>query len=188
MKATCMRCIRRRRTEGSGGRRLQLVSASQADEVAFYKSFPWRWFCTFTFPRRLRNGDEEARYRWKSFIDDLERKHGDTIGRLVAEESRHSFGVLSGIRLHYHALFASDHAVSPSLIRTLWKMHAGNGMSLADIRAYNPRRNAVAYCLKLHGSHHGQIEIHNLDIYCPTRPTNWDRNSKSRRRWRRQYS
>ena len=35
MKATCMRCIRRRRTEGSGGRRLQLVSASQADEVAF---------------------------------------------------------------------------------------------------------------------------------------------------------
>lgn len=161
---------------------------SHEEEVSFYKRFPWQLFCTFTFPRRLRNGDEEARWLWKVFINELEYEHRDTIGRLVAEERRSASGSLAAIRLHYHALFASDHLISVSLVRTIWNKYAGNGTTLSDIRVYDPRRNAVAYCLKLLGSMDGEFDIYNLDLYSPTPPSTLNRNSRSRRRWRRQMS
>lgn len=160
----------------------------EEEQIAFYRRFEWQLFATFTFARRLRNGDEEARWRWKGFMNELEREHGDTIGRLVVEEARHSSGALSGIRLHYHALLASDRPLSTALVRRLWAQYAGNGRRLADIRQYDPRGNAVAYCLKLHGSMAGDLDLHNLDLYSPIRLAAWDRNSRSRRRWRRQLA
>jgi hypothetical protein len=153
----------------------------------YYKGFPWQWFCTFTFPR-LPRGDDDARSRWKHFINDVERTHGDNIGRLVAEESRHASGALSEIRLHYHALLTSDHAVPVSLLRDRWKKYAGNGKKLIDVQQYDQSKRGVEYLLKLHGSWDGEIEFANLDLYSAHPPEGWDRNCCSRRRWRRQLA
>lgn len=167
-------------------KKTEQIPNSINDAAAYYRKFPWQLFCTFTFLCNLRNGDAEARWRWSRFIDELEHLHGDTIGRLVAEESRHAHGALSGIRLHYHALFVSNRPPSQVLMRDLWKKYCGNGKNLIDIKAYDPSKHAVEYCLKLHGSFNGEIDIQNLDLYAPERPIGWNRNCWARRRWRRQ--
>lgn len=175
------------------GRGLLTSQASRRAEaheelVAFFERFPWQLFCTFTFGRRLRNGDAEGRWAWKQFMNELERDHGDTIGRLVAEEKRYGSGGLSEIRLHYHALFASDHIIAGSTIRRAWSIYAGNGRNLVDVRTYDRSSSAVAYCLKLHGSMEGELELYNLDLYSPIQSLGCEANSRSRRRLRRQLA
>lgn len=160
-------------------------SALNSELASFYKSFPWQLFCTFTFSRSLRNGDWEARSLWQSFVNELERLLGHAIGRLVAEESRHASGSLSGIRLHYHALMACDHPLSEALLRGLWRKYAGDGTKLAEIRPYDPSRGAVEYCLKLLGSFSGEIMIQNLDLYSPASAKLMKQSSRARRRQRR---
>jgi hypothetical protein len=153
--------------------------------VAYYSRYPWQLFCTFTFTRRLRGGEDEARLLWGEFLNRLEAAHLDTICRLVAEESRHAHGQLAGVRLHYHALFASDTPIGESTIRDLWRQLVGNGKSLVEIRRYDPAEGAVGYCLKSLAVG-GDISTFNDDLYAPDRPADWDRNADSRRRWRRQ--
>jgi hypothetical protein len=151
--------------------------------VAYYSQFPWQWFCTFTFPRRLRYGDEEARTLWNLFLTRLEAAHPDTICRLVAEESQHADGVLAPVRLHYHALFASDTPISETVICDLWRNLVGNGKESIKVEQYDPRRGAVGYCLKTVGSlDYGYVTTHNEDLYVAERPTDWNRNAASRRR------
>lgn len=155
--------------------------------VEYYNQFPWQLFCTFTFPRRLRNGDEEARTLWSEFVTRLEAAHPDTICRLVAEERQHAHGVLAGIRLHYHALFTSNTPVSETVIRDLWRQLVGNGKNSVDVQHYDPSRGAVGYCLKTVGSpDHGDVTTYNDDLYAAERPFDWNKNAASRRRWRRQ--
>jgi hypothetical protein len=154
--------------------------------VDYYSQIPWQLFCTFTFPRRLRNGDDEARSLWSIFIEKLEASHPDTICRLVAEESRHAHGGLSDIRVHYHVLLTSDTPIDGATIRNLWRSLAGNGKKLVDIQKYDPEQGAVGYCLKLLDSPDGQVSSYNEDLYLPERPADWDRNGKSRRRFYRQ--
>ena len=161
------------------------ITGTQSENAKYYRQFPWQLFCTFTFPRRFRNGDAETRWVWPHFINELERTHRDTVGRLVAEESRHAYGQLAGIRLHYHALFTSQHPISEPLLKELWRKYAGNGRKLIDVRQYDPSRGAVEYCLKLHGTFDGEIDFFNLDLYKPGSETNWKGNSASRRRLRR---
>jgi hypothetical protein len=155
--------------------------------VAYYSQFPWQLYCTFTFPRRLRYGDEQARTIWNEFLSFLEAAHPDTICRLVAEESQHAHGVLAGIRLHYHALFASDTPIGETVIRDLWHKLVGNGKKSIEIDRYDPCRGAVGYCLKTVGSpDHGNITTYNDDLYAAERSVDWNKTAATRRRWRRQ--
>jgi hypothetical protein len=158
-------------------------SFDHSSEAEYYRNFPWEWFITCTFARPFRYGDDEARSRWKGFMDELELRHRDTIGRLVAEESRHASGALAGIRLHFHALLVSNAPISELLLRDLWKTYAGNGKKLIDVQKYDASRGAVEYCLKLHGSFDGETDFYNLDLYSDQPPEGWNHNSQSRRRW-----
>jgi hypothetical protein len=147
---------------------------------------PWQWYATFTFPRNLLNGDEEARSRWQDFMRELEANHPDTIARAVAEESRHAGALLSGIRLHYHALLTSDVPLNANLIRRLWEKYSGNGKDLLDLRRYQVNGGAEYYLLKLLGSADGELTLEHCDLFQPEGPRDWNRNARTRRRWRRQ--
>ena len=142
---------------------------------------PWQLFCTLTFAWPV--SDWQAPQVFKAFMNLLERSFRCPIAYLRGDEKRFSGCGKPAAPRHYHVMLAAAVRLDPTCVGDTWMRMAGfraDGAG-AKVCAYDPKGNAIAYCLKFIFQPEGNWDFRNLDLYlCP--PNAMNKNRRQRRR------
>jgi Resolvase, N terminal domain len=142
---------------------------------------PWQLFCTLTFAWPV--SDWRAPQVFKAFMNRLERSFRYPIVCLRGDEKRASGCGKPATPRHFHVMFAVAVRLDATFIENTWMLMAGfraNGAG-AEVCAYDPKGNAIVYCLRFIFQPEGDWDFKNLDLYlCP--PNAMNRNRRQRRR------
>jgi hypothetical protein len=162
---------------------------------------PWKLYGTFTFAWKV--SDQQGDKVFHAFINRMERHLGCDIAWVRGDEKRWSGCGMPGIPRHYHALFWSAAPLDRQLFETQWTSLAGDrrkkmagtgreGMAEdqlvkpgAKVDPYDPKRNAIAYVLKLINTPEGDWQFRKLELAVPA----WRREPATcrQRRWLRRH-
>jgi len=136
-----------------------------AEYVEWLEGVPWQLFATFTFAWRV--SDPQAAQVFKACINQLEKSLCCPITYLRGDEKSFSGCGKPAIPRHFHVLMAAAIRLDTKYIANTWMQMAGfraDGAG-AKVCAYDPKGNAIAYCLKLIFQPEGDWDFKNLDLY-----------------------
>ena len=133
--------------------------------VVWLQSVPWQLFATFSFVWPV--SDAQAAQVFKAFMNRLEKSLRCPIAYVRGDEKRFSGCGKPAVPRHYHVLLAAAVRLDPTYVADTWMRMAGfraNGGG-ANVRAYDPSGNAIAYTLKFISEPDGNWDSRNLDLY-----------------------
>jgi hypothetical protein len=150
--------------------------------VRWLSPVPWQLFGTFTFAWPV--SDPQADQVFSALINHLERSFRCPIAYVRGDEKRFSGCGRPAAPRHYHALLVAAVRLDANFVEKSWMRMAGfraNGVG-AKVCVYDPRGNAIRYCLKLIFQPDGDWQFKNLDLFLspPDAVIN--------RRWRRRLA
>ncbi len=169
----------------NGGRPCNQASRHLGD---WMRSWPWDWWVTLTFSANATPDD--ANVRLFSFLNELEKRHRDSVWCLIAQEQKTFSGCgKPGGRLHFHLLLASATTLTQASISDLWTLPEFGGSrtsgAAAFVKPYDSEQGAIYYMLKSQDDPAWDFSHRNLDLLSPLRPASADSSSESRRRFKR---
>ena len=125
----------------------------------------WQVFCTYTFGWRA--SDAEADQAFRRYVNCIESTVKADVIYVRGDEKRFSGCSKPACGRHYHAVMASAAPLAPSLLEFFWNSIAGNRNDGAVVLPYDPKRNGLAYVLKLMNQQHGDWSFGKLCLALP---------------------
>jgi hypothetical protein len=133
--------------------------------VEWLGQVPWQICGTLTFAWSV--SDPQADRVFAVFVDRMERQLRCPLTYVRGDELRFSGCGKPAAPRHYHVLFAAECKLNPHWVADNWMALAGARANRAGAHVceYDPKRNALAYTLKLIYQPNGDWSFKNLDLF-----------------------
>jgi hypothetical protein len=135
---------------------------TMAAYAEWFKSVEWKLFATFTFGSQ--HSDERADWKFKEFINSLEREIKADIIYVRGDEKRFSGCGKPACMRHFHVILTSAAPLDPFFVECRWKDIAGHRHDGADVYPFDSGLPGVQYVFKMMNQPYGEWKAENLHL------------------------